>query len=134
MKESYVEGLANHKGPELCESDRKDAAEALTVQQLRSTMQPLKNLPLHRGHHGKTRKAIFGASMPRDPSEPHEVKNLAHARKHDLRKLGTRSKSGLKIHCILPACFEPPEGKTSMRRSFYKFSLRQLQQRLKLGS
>jgi hypothetical protein len=88
MKESYVEGLANHNGPESCGGAREDAVEALTGVRPGRAIQPRNRIyfgvptPLREaeGH-------IRHAQRPDMPG-PRAVADPVHGRKHLAREPG----------------------------------------------
>ena len=66
MKESHVEGLATHGGPESCGVSRKGRAEALTGVRAGRAIEPRKKLSSGRRRCRNKRKASLGASPSRD--------------------------------------------------------------------
>ncbi len=66
MKESHVEGLATHSGPESCGVPRKGRAEALTGVRAGRAIEPRKKLGSGRRRIRDMRKAPLGASPSRD--------------------------------------------------------------------
>ena len=88
MKESYVEGLAAHDGPESCVGVRKDVGEALTgVRAGRAFSRERDNPPGCRRCKEK-RKATSGVPLSRGTSEPRAVGDPVHVRKHLAREPG----------------------------------------------
>src|SRR5471030_2737328 len=95
MKESYVEGLASHSGPESCGSAREDAVEALTgVRTGRVFSRESHPTPgCRRCRRG--RKATSDTPQTRGVPEPRAVKDPEgrhclpwHVRKHLAREPG----------------------------------------------
>jgi RNA-directed DNA polymerase len=68
MKESHVEGLATHDGPESCGVSRKGRAEALTGVRAGRAIEPRKKLSPGCRRIRDMRKAALGASPARDAS------------------------------------------------------------------
>ena len=66
MKESQVEGLATHGGPESCGVSHKGRAEALTGVRAGRAIEPRKKLSSGRRRSRDLRKAALGASVSRD--------------------------------------------------------------------
>ena len=62
MKESYVEGVAGHNGPESCEGVRKDVGEALTGVRA-GRVSSRESHPSGCRRRKETRKATFGAAL-----------------------------------------------------------------------
>ena len=88
MKESYVEGLAAHDGPESCVGVRKDDGEALTgVRAGRVFSRERTHPPGCRRSKGM-RKATSGVPLSPGTSGPRAVGDPAHARKHLAREPG----------------------------------------------
>jgi hypothetical protein len=88
MKESYVEGLAGHNGPESCGGVREDAIEALTGVRAGRVFSRENNLPPGCRRRKGRRKAI--SCMPLWPgmSDPRAVADPVHVRKHLAREPG----------------------------------------------
>jgi hypothetical protein len=63
MKESYVEGLASHNGPESCDGVRKGVGEALTGVRAGRVSSRESNLPPGCRRRKEMRKATSGASL-----------------------------------------------------------------------
>jgi RNA-directed DNA polymerase len=66
MKESHVEGLATHSGPESCGVSRKGRAEAMTGARAGRAIEPRKQQPSGRRRTRNMRKAALDASPSRD--------------------------------------------------------------------
>ena len=66
MKESHVEGLATHSGPESCGVSRKGRAEALTGVRAGRAIEPRKKLSSGRRRCRDMRKAPLSALLSRD--------------------------------------------------------------------
>jgi hypothetical protein len=99
MKESYVEGLAAHDGPESCVGVRKDVAEALTgVRTGRVFSRGSNPLPSGRPpgcrRRRRRRKATPGMSPARDVPGPRAVRDPEHVRKHLAREPGEPRSAG----------------------------------------
>ena len=88
MKESYVEGLATHSGPESCGDSRKGMAEALIGVRAgrvwsREILFNFRVLTLW-----DRWKATLGGSIARDLFRPCAVVDPEHVRKHSTREPG----------------------------------------------
>lgn len=78
MKGSYIEGLANHGGPESCVGVPRGRSEALARGARRPAIEPRKPyLGCRRGH--KRRKATLLAAFSRVVSGPRGVVEPVHA-------------------------------------------------------
>ena len=88
MKESYVEGVASHNGPESCGGTREDAAEALTGVRAGRVFSREKDVTPGCRRRTKMRKATPGASLAQDASESRAVADPVHVRKHLAREPG----------------------------------------------
>ena len=88
MKESYVEGLAAHDGPESCGGARKDVAEALTGVRAGRVSSRERNHPPGCRRCRERRKATSGVPPPRGTAEPRAVRDPVHVRKHLARNPG----------------------------------------------
>jgi len=88
MKESYVEGLAAHDGPESCDGVRKGVGEALTG--VRAGRVSSRETPLPPGCRRckEKRKATSGVPRSRGTSGPRAVRDPVHVRKHLAREPG----------------------------------------------
>ena len=87
MKESYVEGLAAHDGPESCGGARKGAAEALTGVRAGRVFSRENNPPGCRRRR-RGRKATSGVPLSRGTTESRAVRDPVHVRKHLAREPG----------------------------------------------
>ncbi len=87
MKESYVEGLATHDGPESCASVRKCRREALTGVRAGRVLSRENHSPKCRRYRSR-RKAISIASVSRDALGLRAVRDPEHVRKHLAREPG----------------------------------------------
>lgn len=88
MKESYVEGLAAHDGPESCVGARKDADEALTGVRTGRVFSRVTNVPPGCRRRKERRKATPDASLSPDASGTRAVADPVHVRKHLAREPG----------------------------------------------
>ena len=88
MKESYVEGLAAHDGPESCVCVREDASEALTGVRAGRVFSRETTLPPGRRRRRRRRKDTPGASPSRDAFGSRAVRDPEHVRKHLAREPG----------------------------------------------
>jgi len=88
MKESYVEGLAAHDGPESCGGARKGVVEALTGVRAGRVSSRERGLTPGCRRRKERRKATLGASPTQDASESRAVKDPVHVRKHLAREPG----------------------------------------------
>src|SRR6516165_5226598 len=88
MKESYVEGVAAHDGPESCGGARKGVFEALTG--VRAGQVFSREKPLSPGcrRRRSRRKATSVASLTQEATEPRAVRDPVHVRKHLAREPG----------------------------------------------
>jgi hypothetical protein len=98
MKESYVEGVAGHNGPESCGDVRKGVVEALTgVRAGRVFSRERTTAPGCR-RRKEARKATPDTPLSRGVSESRAVADPVHVRKHLAREPGgpmfTRSGGG----------------------------------------
>ena len=88
MKESYVEGLAAHDGPESCGGARKGVAEALTgVRAGRVLSRERQSSPGCR-RRNKGRKATSGVPLSQGTTGSRAVRDPVHVRKHLAREPG----------------------------------------------
>lgn len=99
MKESYVEGLAAHDGPESCVVAGNGKDEALTgVRTGRVFSRENEPLPAGRPlgcrRRRRRRKATPGTSPARDVPGPRAVRDPAHVRKHLAREPGEPRSAG----------------------------------------
>jgi len=88
MKESYVEGVASHNGPESCDVAREGIVEALTGVRAGRVFSRERTNPLGCRRRKETRKATSVEPLTRGTAEPHAVADPAHARKHLAREPG----------------------------------------------
>ena len=88
MKESYVEGLASHNGPESCGVAREGVIEALTGVRAGRVFSRESKLPPGCRRCKESRKATSDASPTQDASEPRAVTAPVHVRKHLAREPG----------------------------------------------
>lgn len=88
MKESYVEGLAAHDGPESCVVARKGRGEALTGARTGRVFSRVTNVPPGCRRRKERRKATRDASLTRDASGSRAVVDPVHVRKHLAREPG----------------------------------------------
>lgn len=88
MKESYVEGLAAHDGPESCVDVRKDSGEALTGVRTGRVFSRESRLPPGCRRRKERRKATSGVPLSRGTTEPRAVRDPVHVRKHLAREPG----------------------------------------------
>jgi len=98
MKESYVEGLAGHNGPESCVGVREGTGEALTGVRAGRVFSRERENPPGRRRRKERRKATPGVPLVPGTSGPRAVRDPVHARKHLAREPGgpmfTRSGGG----------------------------------------
>jgi len=88
MKESYVEGLAAHSGPESCVVVREDGGEALTGVRAGRVFSRETAIPPGRRRRRSERKATPGVSLSRDALGSRAVRDPEHVRKHLAREPG----------------------------------------------
>ena len=88
MKDSYVEGLAAHDGPESCVGVRKGGGEALTGARAGRVFSRERKNPPGCRRHKERRKATSGVPPVPGTSEPRAVQDPVHARKHLAREPG----------------------------------------------
>ena len=88
MKESYVEGLAAHDGPESCDGVRKDGGEALTGVRAGRVFSRERMIPPGCRRSKGMRKAISDAPLSRGAAGPRAVGDPVHVRKHLAREPG----------------------------------------------
>src|SRR6266700_8316822 len=88
MKESHVEGLATHNGPESCGVSGNGRAEALDRGTCGPGIEPRKSRPSRSRRRGTWRKATPDASPTRDADGSRAVIDPAHVRKHLAREPG----------------------------------------------
>jgi len=88
MKESYVEGLAAHDGPESCVGVREGVGEALTGVRAGRVLSRESDFPPGCRRRRRRRKATSGASPTRDAQEPRAVVDPEHVRKRLAREPG----------------------------------------------
>jgi len=88
MKESYVEGLAAHNGPESCVGVRKGVSEALTGVRAGRVFSRERQLPPGCRRCRSGRKATPEAPLPRGATGPRAVIDPVHVRKHLAREPG----------------------------------------------
>ena len=88
MKESYVEGLAAHDGPESCGGAREDVGEALTGVRAGRVFSREKDHPPGCRRNERMRKATSGALLSQGASGPRAVRDPVHVRKHLAREPG----------------------------------------------
>jgi len=88
MKESYVEGLAAHSGPESCVGVRKGGGEALTGVRAGRVSSREKHNPPGCRRRRERRKATSGVPPSRGTTEPRAVKDPVHVRTHLAREPG----------------------------------------------
>ncbi len=88
MKESYVEGLAAHDGPESCVVVREGGVEALTGVRAGRVFSREKELPPGCRRSKGMRKATSGVPLSRGTAGPRAVGDPAHVRKHLAREPG----------------------------------------------
>ncbi len=87
MKESYVEGLASHNGPESCGGAREGVIEALTGVRAGRVFSRESNSPRCRRRKG-VRKATPGMPTMQGMTGPRAVADPVHVRKHLAREPG----------------------------------------------
>ena len=88
MKESYVEGLAAHDGPESCVDARKGLGEALTGVRAGRVFSREIDLPPGCRRNERMRKATSGVPLSRGTAGPRAVADPVHVRKHLAREPG----------------------------------------------
>jgi len=88
MKESYVEGLAAHSGPESCVVAREGRGEALTGARAGRVLSRESDISPGCRRRRRRRKATLGASIARDASSPRAVRDPEHVRKYLAREPG----------------------------------------------
>jgi len=88
MKESYVEGLAAHDGPESCVGVRKGVREALTGVRTGRVFSRERHLPPGCRRCKEMRKATSGVPLSRGTTGPRAVGDPVHVRKHLARDPG----------------------------------------------
>ena len=88
MKESYVEGVAGHNGPESCGDARKGVVEALTGVRAGRAFSRERQLPPGRRRCRRGRKATPDAPLSRGAAGPRAVRDPVHVRKHLAREPG----------------------------------------------
>ncbi len=94
MKESYVEGLAAHDGPESCGGARKGVVEALTGVRAGRVFSRESNHPPGCRRRKQRRKATSEATLSPVAAEPRAVKDPEHVRKHLAREPGDPLSTG----------------------------------------
>ena len=82
MRESYVEGLAGHNGPESCGGVREGVVEALTGVRAGRVFSREKDIPPRCRRRKGTRKATSGTPRLPGVTEPRAVADPVHVRKH----------------------------------------------------
>jgi hypothetical protein len=103
MQESYVEGLANHDGPESCASGREAAGEALTGALAgrplsRVSLTPRRELRVNRSaeavrkcrrphRHRRQGEVVLGSARS---ETPHTRGNISHGNREILRSSAAR--------------------------------------------
>src|SRR6516225_11955656 len=87
MKESYVEGLAAHNGPESCAGAREGVGEALTGVRTGRVFSR-ENPPSGCRRCKEKRKATSVASPTQEATGPRAVRDPVHVRKHPAREPG----------------------------------------------
>ena len=88
MKESHVEGLAAHNGPESCGVARKGVGEALTGVRAGRVFSRERTIAPRRRRRKGVRKATLGVPPSQGTSGPRAVVDPVHARKHLAREPG----------------------------------------------
>jgi len=88
MKESYVEGLAAHDGPESCVDVREDVGEALTGVRAGRVFSRERMIPPGCRRSKGMRKATSDVPLSRGAVEPRAVGDPVHVRKHLAREPG----------------------------------------------
>jgi len=88
MKESYVEGLAAHDGPESCVGVRKGDGEALTGVRAGRVFSRERHNPPGCRRCKEKRKATSGVPVSRGTTGPRAVADPVHVRKHLARDPG----------------------------------------------
>jgi hypothetical protein len=88
MKESYVEGVAGHNGPESCGDVRKGVVEALTGVRAGRVFSRESTNPLGCRRRKEMRKATSEAPLTRGATESRAVEDPVHVRKHLAREPG----------------------------------------------
>jgi len=88
MKESHVEGVAGHNGPESCGDARKGVVEALTGVRAGRVFSRERHLPPGCRRRKEMRKATPDAPLSRGAPRPRAVRDPVHVRKHLAREPG----------------------------------------------
>jgi len=88
MKESYVEGLAAHNGPESCGVAREGIVEALTGVRTGRVFSRERTFPPGCRRRTEMRKATPGVPLLRGAPESRAVTDPEHVRKHLAREPG----------------------------------------------
>ena len=88
MKESYVEGLAAHDGPESCGDAREGVVDALTGVRTGRVFSRERQLPPGCRRSKEMRKATSGVPPSRGTTGPRAVRDPVHVRKHLAREPG----------------------------------------------
>jgi len=88
MKESHVEGLAAHDGPESCGGARKGVAEALTGVRTGRVLSRENEFPPGCRRRIEGRKATSGVPPSQGTTESRAVRDPVHVRKHLAREPG----------------------------------------------
>ena len=88
MKESYVEGLAAHDGPESCGDAREGVVEALTGVRAGRVFSRENKLTLGRRRRERMWKATSDTPLSQGVPEPRAVRDPVHVRKHLAREPG----------------------------------------------
>ena len=88
MKESYVEGLAAHDGPESCVDAREGLGEALTGVRAGRVFSRESQIPPGCRRCKEKRKATSGVPLSRGTAGPRAVRDPVHVRKHLAREPG----------------------------------------------
>jgi len=88
MKESYVEGVAGHNGPESCGGVRKGVVEALTGVRTGRVFSRERHLTPGCRRCRSGRKATLGVPLSRGTTGPRAVRDPVHVWKHLAREPG----------------------------------------------